>query len=1065
MQNKGVIRFFAILLAIVCVYQLSFTYITYRERKHAKEFAQNYAESQVQTYTLEDPSKEKTILDSISNAKEQVYIDSILNEEVYTLLIKPLSFTFNDCQKREINLGLDLKGGMNVILEISVEEIIKSLSTANDDSLFISIIELSNEKKKSSHEDYITLFGESFDETIPNARMATFFFGNPALKGRIDYNTPNEDVLKVIQEEAEDAIENTFNILRSRIDHFGVVQPNIQRLETQGRILVELPGVKEPERVRELLQSTAKLEFWETYENAEVYQYMLEANETIRKIEEAQRNLQAAIRDSINKLEESANELAGIEIIEEVGDSGDSQDGSSLLSQLDTETDTDAEGSVELLDQLTQIEDTAGIDTSQLGDIKMRFPLFAVLQPNVSDDGQRLLEGSVVGYARKKDMEKVISYLNMPQVRSLFPRNIKFLWTAKPILDKERRETDVYRLHAIKMTGRDMKAPLGGDAVTQARQDYDDRTGEPVVRMNMNADGSKEWARLTKENVGRFVAVVMDDYVYSSARVRGEITGGSTEISGGFTVSEAKVLANILKSGKLDATAEIIQEAVVGPSLGKEAIQKGFNSFALAFVVILCYMLFYYSRRAGYVADFALIANMFFLIGVLASLSAVLTLPGIAGIVLTVGMSVDANVLIYERIREELAAGKGIKMAINDGYKNAYSAIIDANLTTLITGIILYVFGTGPIRGFATTLVIGIVTSLFSAIFITRLIFIRKLEKNRSITFDTRVTRNAFKNLDIDFLGKRKLFYVISSIVIIIGIGSLFVRGLNLGVDFTGGRTYVVKFDQDVTTLEVQDLLKDAFGDAPEVKTFGSNDQVKIVTSYRINESSADVDNDVEQKLYNGLKPLLGEDVSIDEFLEDYRQSSEKVGPTIADDIKRQAVIAILVALLFVFIYILIRFRNWQFGFGATLALVHDTLLVLGLFSLLYTVMPFSLEIDQAFIAAILTVVGYSINDTVVIFDRIREYVGLYRKRERHEIINMALNSTLSRTFSTSFSTFIVLLAIFLFGGEVIRGFTFALLVGVIVGTYSSLFIASPVVYDTIIKSETTRVLKAKRRS
>jgi SecD/SecF fusion protein len=651
--------------------------------------------------------------------------------------------------------------------------------------------------------------------------------------------------------------------------------------------------------------------------------------------------------------------------------------------------------------------------------------------------------------------------MNMNQIRSLFPRDVRFHWDMAPYDEAE----NYFILYSLRITGRDGRPPLEGGAVTSASVDFAQTGGAPTVTMGMNREGAQVWARLTRDNVGKAIAILLDGFVVSAPTVNEEIPNGRSTISGNFTYADAEDLSNVLKSGKLPAPARIIQEAIVGPSLGQAAIKSGMNSFLLAFLVVLLYMVFYYSRRAGLVADFALIANMFFLMGVLASLGAVLTLPGIAGIVLTIGMSVDANVLIYDRIREELIAGKGIKLAIADGYKNARSAIIDANVTTLLTGIILLVLGTGPIKGFATTLVIGISTSLFSAIFITRLIYEKMLTKNMKITFTTKLTENAFRNTNIQFLGNRKIFYVISSIIVIAGIVSLLTRGLNQGIDFTGGRTYVVKFEESVNTEDIQNSLEGVFGAPPQVITFGADNQVRISTKYKIDENAVEVDEEVEQMLYEGLQPFIGDDVSFESFLSEYRQSSQKVGPTIADDIKVQAIWAILFSLVVIFIYILIRFRNWQYGLGAVAALVHDVLIILGIFSLFYGIMPFSLEIDQAFIAAILTVVGYSINDTVVVFDRIREYVGLYRKRERTEIINMALNSTLSRTFSTSLSTFFVLLMIFLFGGEVIRGFTFAMLIGVVVGTYSSLFIATPVVYDTILKSETTRVLKGKRRT
>lgn len=995
MQNKGVILTFAILLTLVCLYQLSFTFVTYKIKQDAKEYAQGDVQ------------------------KELTYLDSLSNEVVYNFL-GLTKYTFKECQQREINLGLDLKGGMNVILEVSAVDILKSLSNNPGDTTLNATINRAKEMQLESREDFITLFGRAFQEVAPGARLATKFITPD--QSEIQYESTDEEVITYLRDETQGAIDNAFNILRSRIDKFGVVQPRIQQLETQGRILVELPGVKDQERVRRLLQSTANLEFWTTYQLSEIYQDLLDANNTIKEIEAAS---------------SAADTSSGL---------------------LDEETS--------ILDELAS--DTLGTDSTDLGYEQWRkeYPLFALLRPNVDRDGN-FSSGSVVGRARGIDTAKINRYLRMDRIRGNLNVDLKFLWSALPMKDPETGKfTDVYELHAIKTT-RDGKPPLEGDVVTSARPDFDQNTGEAEVSMSMNGVGSKRWAKITKDNVGRSIAIVLDNSVYSSPVVRTEIKGGSSAISGSFTFEDAQDLANILKSGKLPAPARIIQEAVVGPTLGKESINAGLNSFLIAFVVILMYMFFYYSRKAGLVADIALLANMFFIIGVLASLGAALTLPGIAGIVLTIGMSVDANVLIYERVREELASGKGLKLALSDGYKNAYSAIIDANVTTLLTGVILYVFGAGPIKGFATTLVIGILTSLFSAIFITRLIFLGMLNRNRELTFATKITEGVFKNTQINFIDKRKVFYIISSVIVVLGIVSLVVKGLNPGVDFTGGRTYVVRFHEDepVSTLEVQNLLKEVYGEAPEVVTFGGNNQVRIVTQYKINENDPEVDEEVETKLFEGLKPLYSHEIDNTTFLSEYLMSSQKIGPTIADDIKIGALLSITFALIIIFLYILIRFRNWQFGMGAVLALIHDSLIILGIFSIFYGLLPFSLEIDLSFIAAILTVVGYSINDTVVVFDRIREYVGLYRKRERKEIINLALNSTLSRTFSTSLSTFFVLLAIFLFGGEVIRGFTFALLLGIVVGTYSSLFIATPVVYDTIKQAETARVLRGKRRS
>jgi len=1021
MQIKGAIRTLAILLAAICIYYLSFTWITTNINQDAREYAKGNPD------------------------KEYEYLDSLSGEVVYNLGIR--KYTLRECQEREINLGLDLKGGMNVILEISVEDIIRAMANNSKDTTFQKALQLAREKSKNSREDYITLFEQSFSEIDPNAKLAAIF-NTIELKDKVEFNSSNEDVIKVIRQESKDAIDNSFNILRSRIDRFGVVQPNIQRLEgTTGRIMVELPGVKDQERVRDLLQGTANLEFWETYNNTEVYGSLLQANEVIYGLEQAKKELE---KNETPEKQDAVEE----KVVEETT----TQEGEELA----------------LLDKIAS--DTTKTDSTALSQdqISERYPLFSVLRPSINPQSGQPMEGSVIGMAHYSDTSKVNAYLNLKQVKAVFPRDIAFKWAVKSYKHDESKS--YYELHAIKMTGRDGRAPLDGDVITDARSEFDQNSGAAEVTMAMNADGAKTWARLTKNNVGNFIAIVLDDYVYSAPRVNQEITGGRSSISGDFTVNEAKDLANILKSGKLPAPAHIIQEEIVGPSLGQEAIDKGLNSFFIAFIVVIVYMLFYYSRKAGLVADIALIANMFFIVGVLASLGAVLTLPGIAGIVLTIGMSVDANVLIYERIREELTAGKGVKLAVKDGYKNAYSAIIDANVTTLLTAIILYVFGTGPIKGFATTLLIGVLTSLFTAIFITRLIFEWYLNRNKEITYSTKLTEGLFKNTNIKFLEKRKLFYVISAILVFVSVGALFTKGLNLGVDFTGGRTYVVRFNQSVSTVDVANYLAEVYGQAPEVKTFGADDQVKITTKYRIDEDAVEVDKDVEARLFEGIKSVYGLDnLAQEQFLKGFvmgennsvriagvhdvdnvygLRSSQKVGATIADDILYKSFVVIALALIMMFIYIFIRFKNWQYGLGAVAALMHDVLIILGIFSLLAGALPFSLEIDQAFIAAILTVVGYSVNDTVVVFDRIREYVTLYPKRDRSTVMNGALNSTLSRTFNTSLTTFVVLLTIFILGGEVIRGFVFALLVGIVVGTYSSLFIATPLVYDTVHKGK-----------
>jgi SecD/SecF fusion protein len=1010
MQNKGAIRLFTIVLALVSVYQLLFTVFTQKVERNARKVANGDVRI------------------------ERSYLDSMRGEVVYNVLFK--KYTYQECKEREVNLGLDLKGGMNVILEIAVEDIIRSL-VANQfltDPVFTETMALAQDKKRDSQSDFVDLFAEAFEELNPGAQLAQFFM-TPETRGEIDFNTTNEEVVAFLKIEAEDAIDNSYNVLRNRIDRFGVVQLNIQKLERQGRILVELPGVKEPERVSKLLTGTANLEFWTTYQAAEVWNYLDQANRTLADILRAEEDSEAVEEEPVTE------------------DTEDTLLGETPIEQEDLLLDTTG------LDLLTDLDSTEVFDDQETQFYREN-PLIAVLTPYL-DNQRNFIPGSTVGVVLLKDTATVNAYLAIPQIRQLFPSDLKFAWHFQP----QGEEQQFIRLHALRAT-RNNQPVMEGKYVTDARVGTDPYTGEFQVNMNMNSEGAKRWANVTRENVNQAIAIVLDGLVYSAPNVSEEIKGGSSSISGQFSQSDADDLANILKSGKMPARARIESSEVIGPSLGAKSVKDGLNSFMIAFVVVLFYMIFYYSRRAGMVADIALIANMFFLMGVLASLQAVLTLPGIAGIVLTIGMSVDANVLIYERIREELTAGKNLKTAIKDGYRNAYSAIFDAQITTFLTGLMLFFFGTGPIKGFATTLVIGILTSLFSAIILTRLMYERMLDKSGIITFDTKISRGAFKNTKIDFLGKRKIFYVVSVILILAGITSLATKGLNLGVDFSGGRNYVINFNQDVETADVQDQLETAFGEAPTVITYGARNTVRVTTKHLIDDDRPEVDSIIKAEMFAGLQPYLDEDTTLEEFIngQDYIISSHKVGPTIADDIKRAAVIVIFASLVIIFLYILARFRNWQFGLGALAALVHDVLIVIGIFSLLKGIMPFSLELDQSFIAAILTVVGYSINDTVVVFDRIREYVGLQKKRERREIINTALNSTLSRTFSTSLSTFFVLLAIFIFGGDVIRGFTFALLLGVIVGTYSSLFIATPVVYDTVKGDETTRILKGAAR-
>ncbi len=991
MQNKGAIRLVAIALALVALYQLSFTFHANKVKNRAVEYADG------------------------DFSKEASYLDSMGNEEAYNFFWLK-KYTFNDCQQRELNLGLDLRGGMNVILQVSISELVKGLANDSQDPLFLKALEIADEQSKNSNKEFIALFGEAYKDLAPNGKLASIFAQSQQLKGQVDYSTSNEDVLKILAVESKSAIDNSFNILRTRIDRFGVAQPNIQELDGKaGRILIELPGVKDERRVRDLLSKTAMLEFYETYDVTEVFQYLKDANVLIKKHLDKSEIKEVVDNDTINP------DIDTISIIDNLP-----QD--SLINNIDT---------------------LGGVDNIE----KQRKdnPLFAILVPITDKQGQ-LIGGAAVGFSKKEDRDTINKYLALPEVKALFPRDLRFVWAIKsPYWDKTE---SIYELIAIK-TDNKGRAKLTGDVITNARHDFDQMKGSAEVSMTMNGSGAQTWAQITRENVGKQIAIVLDNYVYSYPNVNGEIKGGSSQITGNFSISEAQDLANVLKSGKLPISVSIEELNHVGPSLGKESINAGMTSFLIAFLLVLVYMVFYY-KGAGLVANIALIANMFFIIGVLASLGAVLTLPGIAGIVLTIGMSVDANVIIYERIREELRNGKGMKLAIKDGYRHAYSAIIDANITTLLTGVILYTFGHGPIQGFATTLVIGILTSLFTAIFITRLIFEAFLAKDKAISFSIKLTENILANTKFDFLGKRKMFYIISGAILVLGIASLSIRGLNQGVDFLGGRSFIVRFEANTTanTVEIASLLKEQFGEAPEVKTYGSSNQVKITTKYEIDNKSVEVENKVDELLYAGLKPLLANGTTLEQFLDEYRLNSQKVGATIAHDIKVSAIYSVLFSLLVIFLYIFVRFKNWQYGLGATVALIHDAVIVLSLFSIFYGILPFSLEINQAFIAALLTVVGYSVNDTVVVFDRVREYFNLHPKRSVSGNINAALNSTLSRTLNTSLTTFFVLFIIFLFGGEVIRGFVFALMIGVLVGTYSSLFIATPVAFDTLKKEE-----------
>ena len=999
MQSKGAIRLVALLIAAACLYQLSFTAVTKIQENKAAAYAEKavIAVQKTPEYAVISELDQAFYLDSLRNAKESYYIDSITPEKVY------LGFTFKQVKEKEISLGLDLKGGMNVMMEVKLESLIRALADYSQDPLFNQAIDLVNQNvREGSREDYISLFAKAWEQVAPGERLSRIF-GTYDMRERIKPETTNEEVIRIIRTEAESAMANSFNVLRNRIDRFGVTQPNIQRLGTTGRILVELPGVKEPERVRNLLQGTASLEFWETYENSEVYPALEEANRVIR--------------DYLADISSAATE--------------------------ETAVDEDAEEAEDLLARLAQ-QDSLSEDMTQWA---KQNPLFNVLNPNVYN-GQ-LAPGPGIGRAHYRDTALINTWLNMPQVQAVLPADMRPLWTVKP--DKV---NEVYfELIAIKVNTRDGQAPLDGGVITDASKQYNQATGgAPTVSMGMNAEGARVWARMTADNIGKCIAVVLDGMVYSYPRVNTEITGGRSEITGEFTSDEADDLVNVLKSGKLPAPTSIVQESVVGPSLGSRSINAGLFSFAIAFMLVLAYMIFFYNR-AGWISAAALICNVLFLFGALVSFGAVLTLPGIAGIVLTLGMAVDANVIIYERIKEELRSGKALRLAVADGYKNAYSAILDGNITTLITGIILMLFGSGPVQGFATTLVIGIITSLLTSIFITRLLFEGRLARNKPITFDNKYTREFLQHTKIKFIEKRKTFYIIGISVIVVGMAFIFTKGFTYGVDFTGGRTYVVRFDQEVSAEAVRGNVIDAFEGGVEVKEFGGNSQMRITTKFMIEDESTEADALVDEILFNAVKDFYLNPVTLEDFLSTMDNpngiiSSEKVGPTVASDIKRDAVIAILLSCLAIFLYIAARFRNWIWGTGGLVSLIFNSIFVMSFFSIFSGVLPFTLDVDQQFIAAILTIIGYSLNDTVVIFDRIREYRTLYPKRDLKENINEALNSTLSRTVNTSATTIVVLLAIAIFGGEVIRGFAAGLAIGVAICPFTSVAISTPVVYD-----------------
>ena len=976
MQSKGALKLFTILLVIGCIYQLSFSFVTRNVEKAAAEYAATFDESE-------------------QAAKEAYYLDSIQNQPVFSLLgLK--DFTYKEAKEKEVNLGLDLKGGMNVMLEIEVQDLVKSLAgESQNDPAFVEALNRANEAMKAGTNDYIGEFAEAYEQTSNGAPLAAIFV-SPDRKD-ITPNSTNDEVVRVLRDETDAAIAASFNILRSRIDHFGVTQPNIQRMPNSNRIMVELPGVKEPERVRKLLQGSASLEFWVTYDATEILPILAEADQLIKQ---TSTSTTAAATEATDLASEAA---------------GAAEDGQTSVYSREEN------------------------------------PLFALLDPSFAGN-------CVVGTAVTADMPAINEYLARPEVQNLLPADLELMWGIKgePMFNNR---VCLYALRSV-----DGKPAMDGGAVSTAQENYSQNGSAAEVTLTMNSNGASQWAQLTGQNIGKPIAIVLDGYVYSAPNVQGKIEGGNSVITGNFTIQEAQDLANVLKSGKVPAPARIIQDTVVGPSLGEESINAGLFSFVLAFCLVLLYMGLFY-KTAGWIADLALILNIFLLMGVLVSFGSVLTLPGIAGIVLTMGMAVDANVIIYERVKEELRGGKGIALAIKDGFSNAYSAIIDGQLTTIITGIVLFVFGNGPVQGFATTLIIGILTSVFCAIFITRMLLEWVLNKKGNVAFSRSWSENWLANVSFDFISKRKSSYILSGSLVVLSLISLFTIGLNTGVDFTGGRTYVVRFDQNVVAEDIRVALDqvlvsdDAAKSSVEVKQYGGENQMRIITQYKYDDTSEETTAEVDALIYNALKDFYTYPISLEQFTSTQEDvngiiSSEKIGPAIAKDMIFNAFYAVLFSLIAIGLYITLRFKHWQWATGATVALAHNAFLVIGIFSMLYHVRPFNLEVNQAFIAAILTIIGYSINDTVVIFDRIREYIALYPKRAISDNINRAICSTLSRTMNTSGTTIVTLLAMFILGGENLRGFIFALLLGVIIGTYSSVFVATPIAYDILRRTD-----------
>nr|WP_321000126.1 protein translocase subunit SecDF [Bacteroides intestinalis] len=982
MQNKGFVKVFAILLTLVCVFYLSFSFVTRHYNNKAKEYAKGDLKL------------------------EQDYLDSLSNEKVWFG-----NWTLKQCREMEISLGLDLKGGMNVILEVSVPDVIKALADNKTDEAFNQALATAAKQAISSQDDVITLFVREYHRIAPDARLSELF-ATQQLKDKVNQKTSDAEVEKVLRSEVKAAVDNSYNVLRTRIDRFGVVQPNIQSLEDKmGRIMVELPGIKEPERVRKLLQGSANLEFWETYNAKDVAPYLQAADNKLRSILANEAPADSAAVDST---------------------------AAPIMAQATSTADSLA----------AALKGENKAQTVDLAQIKKEHPLLAVLQVNSSG------QGPVVAYANYKDTAEINKYLSMREIQAELPKDLRLKWGVSAYEYDPKGQT--FELYAIRSTERNGRAPLEGDVVVSAKDEYD-QFGKPAVSMSMNTDGSRRWAQLTKQNIGKSIAIVLDGYVYSAPNVNTEITGGNSQITGHFTPEQAKDLANVLKSGKMPAPARIVQEDIVGPSLGQASINAGVFSFIVALILLMVYMCTMYGFIPGMVANGALVLNMFFTLGILSSFQAALTMSGIAGMVLALGMAVDANVLIYERTKEELRAGKGVKKALADGYSNAFSAIFDSNLTSIITGIILFNFGTGPIRGFATTLIIGILISFFTAVFMTRLVYEYFMNKDKwlNLTFSSKISKNLMANVHFDFMGGNKKWLTITGVILVICIGSLFVRGLSQSIDFTGGRNFKVQFENAVEPEQVRELISSKFGDANvSVIAIGTDKKtVRISTNYRIEEDGNNVDSEIEAYLYETLKPVLTQNITLETFIDRENHtggsivSSQKVGPSIADDIKTSAMWSVVLALIAIGLYILIRFRNIAYSVGSVAALTSDTLMILGAYSLCWGWMPFSLEIDQTFIGAILTAIGYSINDKVVIFDRVREFFGLYPKRDKKQLFNDSLNTTLARTINTSLSTLIVLLCIFILGGDSIRSFAFAMILGVVIGTLSSLFIASPIAY------------------